>query len=135
MQELLTFGYWFSVRAIPFTPVMERVLLVFFGVFVVAGIASYLFLMKRGLTKITKRALSKFAGLLTWTGLVGLLLWFFTYQNVPVFSMRIFYIGWLVWVGLGFYSIYRYLWVTVPAQQKLQEERSEREKWLPKKKK
>ncbi len=134
MQELLTLNYWFSIRTIPFLPVAERGLLVLFGVFTLVGISTSLFLLKKGYAKPTKRALGKFASLLTWSGLVGLLLWVFTYQGVPVFSMRFFYILWIIWIIWGFYSIYKYLWVEVPEKRKMYNERLEREKWLPKKK-
>lgn len=134
MQELLTLHYWFSIRAIPFLPVVERGLLVFFGIFTVVGIGTSLFLLRGGFAKPTKRALGTFASLLTWSGLVGLLLWLFTYQGVPVLSMRFLFVPWIVWVVWGFVSIYRCLWVEVPEKQKLYEERMAREKWLPKKK-
>lgn len=134
MQELLTLNYWFSLRAIPFLPVAERGLLALFGIFTLVGIGTSLILLKKGYARPTKRALGKFASLLTWSGIVGLLLWTFTYQGVPVFSMRFFYLLWALWVVLGFYSIYRYLWIEVPAKQKIYNERLEREKWLPKKK-
>jgi hypothetical protein len=134
MQDLLTLNYWFSLRVIPFTPAAERGLLVLFGIFTIVGIGTTLFLLKRKFAKPTKRALGKFASLLSWSGLFGLLLWLFTYQGVPVLSMRIFYIPWVLWVIWGFYSIYKYLWVEVPGKQKIYDERIEREKWLPKKK-
>jgi len=134
MQDILTLHYWFSFRAIPFVPVAERSLLALFGIFTLVGIGTTLFLLKKCYAKTTKRALGKFASLLTWSGLIGLLLWLFTYQGVPVLSMRFFYVPWAVWVVWGFVSIYRYLWVEVPRKQKEYEERMEREKWLPKKK-
>lgn len=135
MHPFLTLEYWFNVRAIPFTPIVERALIVAFVVWTFVGIGAYLFQLKRGFSKPAKRALRKFASLLTWSGIVGLVLWVFTYQRVPVFSMRFLYLLWIGWVVIGFYSIYKYLWVEVPAKRKLHEERLEREKWLPKKKK
>jgi hypothetical protein len=134
MGDLLTLNYWFSIRAIPFLPVVERGLLVLFGAFTLVGIGASLFLLRGGLAKTTKRALGKLASLLTWSGLVGLILWVCAYQRVPVFSMRVFYVLWTAWILWGFVSIYRYLWVEVPRKQQMYQERIEREKWLPKKK-
>lgn len=135
MHPMLSLDYWFSIRPIPFTPAVERGLLVFFAVFAVVGIAAYLVPLKRGFSKPAKRALSRFASLLTWSGITGLILWTFSYQQVPALSMRFLFVLWLIWPIWGFYAIYRYLWVELPKKEKMREERIEREKWLPKKKK
>lgn len=135
MHPLLSLGYWFSIRPVPFTPAVERALLLVFAAFVLVGVASFLVLLKRGLSKTAKRAVGKFANLLTWSGITALILWTFSFQGVPVLSMRFLYVPWLVWVLWGLYAIYRYVWVEVPAKQKMYEEFQERQKWLPKKKK
>ena len=135
MHPLLTLSYWFSIRPVPFGPVAERALLIVFAAFVLVGVASYLVLLKRGLSKTAKRAIGKFANLLTWSGIVALILWTFSFQGVPILSMRFLYVPWLIWVLWGFYAIYRYLWVEVPEKRKMYAEFQEKQKWLPKKKK
>jgi hypothetical protein len=135
MTNLLSFSYWFSIRPMPFLPTVERALLVAFAVWMLGGIVASLFLMKHGLGKTTRRALEKAAGLLTWSGLTGLIFWGFEYERIPVLSIRFFYVLLGVWIVLGVYDIVRYLRVEVPEQQRDQEERLAREKWLPKKKK
>jgi FtsH-binding integral membrane protein len=134
MRELLTLHYWFSIRAIPFQPAIERGLLLFFGAVTVTGLVISLALLKKGYAKPIKRSLGRIASLFTWSGAAGLALWAFAYQGVPVLSMRFFYVLWAAWVIFGLYSVFRYVWIEVPRKRKMYEERIEREKWLPKKK-
>lgn len=134
MQSLFTLSFWFNLHAVPFVPVMERVLIVIFSVLVVSGIAcAYAARMKHA-GKEWKRALGRLSSHLVWTGLIGMLLWFFNERWVPILSMRFFFVIWAAWFLWGWYPVYRYLWVEVPEQMKMQQERVEREKWLPKKK-
>ncbi len=135
MSTLLSLSYWFGTQPPPFLPMVERGLLAAFAVWTLGGIAASLFLMKQGLGKSTRRALEKTAGLLTWSGLTGLLFWSFAYEEIPVLSMRFFYVLLLAWIVYGVYDIIRFVSVTVPEQRRIEEEREAREKWLPKRKK
>lgn len=131
MQPLLTLRYWFALNPEPFLPWAERFLLVAFGAFIVLGIAAWIAELKGRFDKPMKRAFERAASLLTWSGIAGLLLWAFSYERITVLSMRFFYVLWLAWVLWGFWRVYRYVWVEIPAQERRNRERAEREKWLP----
>ncbi len=134
MQPLLTLRYWFTLNPAPFLPWAERFMLVAFGAFVVFGIVAWMAELKGRFSKPIKRAFERAASLLAWNGVLGLLLWAFSYERIPVLSMRFFYVLWLAWVLWGFWRIYRYVWVEIPAQESRARERAEREKWLPRRK-
>jgi|WetSurMetagenome_2_1015567.scaffolds.fasta_scaffold534768_2 hypothetical protein len=134
MHPLLTLKYWFALNPTPFLPWADRALLVLFGAFTVFGIITWIVEIKGGWNKSVKRALDRAASLLIWSGIVGLLLWSFSYERVPILSMRVFYLPWVAWIGYGAWSIWHYLWVEVPAKEELHREQIERNKWLPKSK-
>ncbi|HWR00182.1 MAG TPA: hypothetical protein VN397_05060 [Candidatus Methylomirabilis sp.] len=134
MPPLLTLPYWFTANPAPFQPWADRFLLVAFGAFVLFGVIAWIVEMKSRFGKPMKRALEKAASLLAWSGVVGLLLWAFSYERIPVLSMRFFYLLWLGWVLWGLWRIYRYVWVEIPALEQRSRERAEREKWLPRRK-
>ena len=135
-MELLSLGYWFSIRPVPFLPGVERGLLIFFAVITVLGIIGYTTpFIKKGLSKPVKRVIGMIASAFTWGGIVGLLLWSFSYQGIPVFSMRFFYVLWLAWMLWDAYRVYQYYWIEVPQKLEMYKDRIEREKWIPKKKK
>lgn len=135
MTSLFSLSYWFSVRPIPFLPVVEKGLIIAFGIMVLLGVAGFLLLFKRGWSKVAKTIIARFANTLTWIGLIGAVLWSFTYENVVILSMRIFYIPLIIWILWDFYWLYRYLRVEVPQREQLNRERAEFRKWLPKRKK
>lgn len=135
MHPLLTFSYWFSVRPVPFQPVVERGLLIFFACMAIVGIAAYAIPFKRAFSKPLKRTVNRAASLLAWIGLVGLLLWAFSYEDIPVLSMRAFYLPLVIWFVWGVWGIVHYLRVTVPKNEQMYHESIESRKWLPKKKK
>lgn len=135
MTPLLTLGYWFNLQAVPFQPTVERVLLAVFATVTIAGIACYLIPLRRGMDKGIKHALLRLGAMLAWSGILSLLLWFFAWQQIPLLSMRAFYLPIAIWIVWGGISIARSVWIDLPAQRKAEAERLERERWLPKKKK
>ena len=134
MHPLLTLGYWFSLNPTPFAPWAERALLVIFSVFLVAGIAVVIIKRRGKYEKPTRHAFDRVASLLSWMGLVGLLLWACAYERIPMLSMRALYVAWLAWVLVWAWFIVRYVWKEIPALEVRNRERMEREKWLPKRK-
>ena len=134
MSPLLTLGYWFSLNPTPFAGWSEMTLLIGFAALFVAGIGVWVFASRSSYGKMTKRALGRVASHLAWTGFIGLMLWVFAYEQVPLLSMRIAYVAWLIWFVVGAWVIGQYAWKEIPAMEARNRERMEREKWLPKRK-
>lgn len=135
MTNLLSLSYWFSINPPPFLPAVERGLLVAFAVWMLGGVAASLFLMKQGIEKPTRRMFEKAAALLTWSGLTGLVLWAFAYERIPVLSMRVLFLLVVIWIAIGGYDLIRYVMVEIPATRKVEAEREQQMRWLPRKKK
>lgn len=135
MHPLLTLWYWLNPNPVPFQPAMDRVLLMIFIVLLVAGIVVWMLRLRGGYGKEVKKAFSRLANHLSWTGIVGLVLWAISYERVPWLSVRVLFLLWLVWFVIGLWFVFRYVWWGIPAQQARRSEREEQQKWLPKKKK
>lgn len=132
MHPLLSLTYWFSLTPMSFMTWPSRILLAGFGVLFVGGIVLGFLESRSKALKPVKRAYARAASHLGWTGFVGLLLWIFDYERIPLLTMRAFYLVWLVWFVWGAWSIFRYVWKEIPAFVERDRERIEREKWLPK---
>jgi Ca2+/Na+ antiporter len=102
---------------------------------VVIGIVALLARLRTGLEKTVRRALMRAASMFITMGLFGLFLWGVLYERVPYLSMRAWYLLWLFLLGFWIYRIYHFVFVEVPARQKVSEEREAINKWLPKSKK
>lgn len=134
MSPLLTPAYWFTLSPMPFMPGVQRALLILFAGLFVAGLIVWVVELRAHTSKLMKRALGRTATHLGWTGIVGMLLWAFDYERLPLLSMRAFYLAWGIWLIIGVCFIVRYVWIEIPALEARNRERVEREKWLPKKK-
>ncbi len=135
LKPLLSPLYWFNTTATPFLPLIDKMVLILLYGLLIAGIGCAVY-AKYGkkMEKYLKRLLRRYASALTTAGAIGLLLYAFTWQRVPILSMRFFFVLWFVlfayWIG----TIVRFQIKELPARRKLREEQIAREKWLPKKK-
>ncbi len=106
-------------------------MLIIFSAMVILGIVAKVYGVKAGLDKLVRRAVERAGTLLLCMGLVGLLMYFISYERVPVLSMRALYIVWLVGLGLWIWSIYKYVKVEIPSKRSMAAEREKLSKWLP----
>lgn len=135
MQNLFTLSFWFSLYPPALTPWAIRVMLVVFTALLIVGIAGKIYSIKTKLEKWTRRAVDKASSMLITMGVLGLLLFLFSYQQIPVLSMRLGYIIWLIILGIWIYFLYKFIYIEIPKQRKLKESREHTDKWLPKPKK
>lgn len=134
-KPLLDPSYWFNITAMPFMPIIDKLLLIVLYGLLIAGIGFTVY-AKYGkkMEKYLKRLLKRYASALTTAGAIGLLLYAFTWQRVPVLSMRFFFVLWFVLFAYWIWTIVRFQIKELPARRKMREEQMAREKWLPKKK-
>lgn len=134
-RPLLSLGFWFNSIALPFLPLVGRIILVLMAFSVVLGLACWALAQYGIKEREMKHFLLRLSALSLWAGFVGFVLYGLNWQGVPFLSMRIF---WLVWLGVfGYwkYLILRDYLVEMPKRKAAQAERSAYEKWLPKPKK
>ncbi len=135
MQNLFTLNFWFNLYPPALTPMAVRVLLIVFTAILVVGIVGKIYSIKTKLEKWTRRAMDKVSTMLLTMGVLGLLLFLFAYEQIPVLSMRLGYIIWLIILGIWIYFLYKFIYIEIPKQRKLKEAREHTDKWLPKPKK
>lgn len=118
-----------------FIPWVGMTFLVVFTVMAIVGIVAKIYGVKAGLDKFVRRAVERAGNLLLTMGLVGLLICFFTFEHVPILSMRLWLLVWLLSALAWVWSIARYVRVDIPAKRELMAERERLNKWIPKPKK
>ncbi len=118
----------------PFSLWVDRLLVVVSIALAVVGIVGLVYVVRANMDKRVRRVYQSMSWQLVWMGLVGLLLWAFTYERVPVLSMRFAWILWFVWIAWAVWSTWRRLKVELPIESQRYAERDRLAKWLPKKK-
>jgi protein-S-isoprenylcysteine O-methyltransferase Ste14 len=135
MINLLNPMYWFQIQPAAMVPWASTASIVIFTAMFVVGIGVKVYGAKSGMEKLVRRAVERAGTLLVTMGLIGGVWWLVCYERVPMLSMRVWLLVWLVSMGLWIWSIAKYLRVEVPAKRAKAKEREQYEKWLPKPKK
>ncbi len=135
IAPLFTLNFWFSVTALPFTPVLDKVILIFMLGLTLSGIGIWVYAQQAVQDKTARQTQRSLATVLGLAGISGLYLYGVTWQRIPVLSMRIFFVVWVIGFGYWGYRLYRRVKIEIPLQRREALERAAYEKWLPKPKK
>lgn len=103
MQNLLTLSYWLDLSG---GSLEKKAQIVFIGFLIVLFIAYlFLFFFKKNKKGIEKKVFGRIGSLIILNFIIGLLLLFFTYEELPLLSARFWFLVWIVEIGLYIYSI------------------------------
>ena len=120
----------FSLRP----PLMQNravlILLITFGVFIVAGIACNV-LTKSNKNYLTAKGFKKLANLFLTTGSLGLVYLFFAWQGVTLLSARFWLLILLIVAAVWLIFILKYLMIQVPKKRQEINKKREFEKYIP----
>lgn len=125
--------YLFDLR--PYTyPSTINLMIGFFGLMVVLGIALNLYRRFKSETKTEKKLLDKYTSLFFSLGLIGLAMTWFRYERINLLSGRFWLVIWLAVAGIWLYRIVNYQFKVIPKIRKDAENRQLLQKYLPRKK-
>ncbi len=127
MNNLLTWQYWFSVNPAPLISLGMIMLASLLGILVLAAIIFFLLKRKSSFYRGIFNRLYDFS---VGNFLIGLIVLFFNYQNIPFFSAR-FWIGlWVIGMAIWLYFILIKL-KGIPAKKQAIAAELEKKKYLP----
>lgn len=133
---LFKLSFWFSLDALPFMPWLDKALPIFMAAIMVIGFGLLIYAnYGKGLDKDMRHLWRRLGSLSVWAGISGLILYFFVWERIPVLSMRVFWLVWLVGFGWWKWKILKDHFRVLPAEKAKLKEREAYEKWLPKPKK
>src|ERR1051325_8457848 len=100
----LDYRYWLNPRPVPLGPTLVGGIFVFFGWFLIAGIAFRVTAhLLRKKDKLKAGICKRLASLLMTTAVLGLLCLFFAYEQLPLFGMRVWilpvFVLFIVWLA------------------------------------
>ncbi len=135
LSSLLRPGYWFSLQAIPLLLWSRWMIFSVMIALLVCAIVLSSLGARKETEKSRRRILRRFAHVSGWAGTIGLILLGLTWIQVPILSMRFFFVVWFLGFGYWAWTILRYMTRELPLLNKRVAERAAYEKWLPKPKK
>lgn len=127
MSNLITWKYWFSLQPEPFLPLAWNILNGTIVLFIVSAVIFAILKMRPGIWRGLYKRLYAFS----LTGfIIGLLMLFFNYEQVPFFMARFWLIIWLVIMVVWLFFILRDL-RSIPQKKKELTDQQELKKYLP----
>lgn len=120
--------FWFNQRPGLLIPLWRNTLIAVLAILLALAITSFILKKKSGIyAKLWDRIFN-----LSSTNLfIGLVLFFFNAELVPLLSARFWYLLWVIGMGIWTFFTVRYA-MTLPQKKKEFEKRREFEKYLPK---
>lgn len=128
-------NYWFDLTPAPLSSITIYFLLGFFVASVLAGWVIRFFQKRRSRDRFVQKVFQSIIRLLMTTGGLGLVLLFFSFEQVRFFGARFWYPLWLIGSLVWLFFILRRYFTVAPKERVKEELRRQKEKYLPHKRK
>jgi Ca2+/Na+ antiporter len=129
----LDYQYWINPRPVPLGPSLVGSIFAFFGWFVLASVILYV--VARHFKKhdrLKREVLRRFARVLLLTAVLGYLFLFFSYEQLPLLGMRLWFLVLFLLFTVWLVRAIVYTLKDYPQLRKQEAERRRYEKYLPK---
>ncbi len=134
LRPLLNFQFWFDRTPAPLEASSSRLLFGTFAVMLILGAIIRMVATRRTEDRYVTATFNRVGQMAVTMGMIGLVLFFFTYQEIPFLGSRFWYLFWGVGLIAWITSIVYYIKKIVPEKKKQEAELLERSKYLPGKK-
>lgn len=131
MTELLQPTYWLTMNPPEVEGLLGTSIFIFFILCFICGIVGHIVADRKNWDRFMRQAGHKFSTLLTSMGILGIILFFFSFEEIRLFGARFWYPLW----GLGFifwgYIIFRFLKRDIPTLREREALRMQQNRYLP----
>jgi len=130
-SPLVDWQFWFDFTPIRMASVFEGMFFGLFALFIIAGAVIRMVTRNRAYEKYRAEMLKRIAGIFTTTGVVGLVWFFFTFEEIQFFGARFWFLVIIAGVVFSLVRLMRFMKNQVPVFQHREQSRSEVNKYLP----
>ncbi|MBI5793738.1 hypothetical protein HZA87_01450 [Candidatus Uhrbacteria bacterium] len=135
MSAFLQPTYWLTMNPPEVGGLLGSVTFVVFVFVFILGIVGHLVADRRGSDRFMREVGHKIATLFVVMGLLGVLLFFFSFEEIRLFGARFWYLVWAIGLLMWVFLIFRYVKWTVPTMRERETLRHANQKYLPGRKK
>ncbi len=130
-SPLFTLDFWFNLRPHALSPGFDKSFFLLFGSLIIIGAIAKVIMRQKKADRYLARAYKMVSQLFTMMGALGMLLFFFTYEEIYLLGARFWFIVW--GIGLIVWAIYiiRYAKVTIPKLREADSMRNRENEYLP----
>lgn len=129
MEKFITMNYWFNVNAGELEPKMQKLLFIILVIFLILAI--FISVIKKSKQNGFYYKIFNSLQLFFITNfIVGVFLYFFTYQGIYFLSSRFWFLAWFVFVVIWLNTI-RSLFLKIPKIKEKVKEKEKYSKYIP----
>lgn len=123
--------YWLTLQPPEVGGLAGNVLFGVFVAFLVLGIIGRIVVDRRGDDRYKKEVGSRISSLLVTMGILGVILYFFSFEEVQLFGARFWYPLWIIATLVWVFFLVRFVKRDVPAKRAREESLRAQAKYLP----
>ena len=135
LNQIFLPSYWFTFNPALVDGIIGNCVFGFFVLLFVLGIVTRIVASQRALDRYLQKVVTQSVTLLITMGLLGVALYFFSFERIRFFGARFWYLLWLVGLVFWVYRIVRHVKDEIPAARQRAHEQKEKQKYFPSKKK
>lgn len=135
MSSLFSPLFWFTLQPASVGGLTGQVIFAFFVLLFVLGIVARIVSSQKQTDKYMRLFGQRVGVLLITMGLLGVLLYFFSYERIRFFGARFWYLFWLIGCFVWGIVLVRFVRTSIPAMKQKEGIRSELRKYFPPRKK
>jgi len=128
MNNLLSLSFWFNLRPPAMLETFNTLFLVFLVILLILSITAFYFKKKK---KLYRSFWLKFYDFTASNLMIGLILFFFSWQEVPFLSARFWLILWFALIVTWLYFLIKHL-RKIPKRKEEAEKKKSFDKYIPK---
>lgn len=134
LSPLFDWHFWFDLTPTRMSPMFESGFFFLFVLALAAGAVLRMMVRNGKYDKYKAIVFKKIAALCSWSGIAGMIWFFFTFEEVQFFGSRFWILIGFVCIAIAKFSIWRYVKKEVPLLKHREQSRSEVNKYLPRRK-
>ncbi len=131
MSSLLQPMYWLTLQPPEVGGLLGSIVFGFFVAIFILGIIGRMVVDRKGSARYKKEIGNRISTLLVVMGLLGVLLYFFSFEEIQLFGARFWYPVWIVVTAVWVFFLVRYVKRDVPAKRAREQHLREQGKYLP----
>lgn len=126
-------AFWFNLSPVALSPTFSTIFFLVFAGFIIGGALLRIKARHKKDDRYLVQIYRRIAAMLTTMGIVGLVLFFFTYEEIFLFGARFWYLLWAIGLGVWIWYIVKFIRKTVPELKADSAHKAEGNKYLPRK--
>jgi len=134
-SPLVDWHFWFDLTPTRLASTFEAMFFALFALCIIAGAVIRMMVRNGSYDKYRAEMLKRIAGICSMTGVVGLVWFFLTFEEIQFFGARFWFLVILIGVIVAVIRLIRFVKREVPVLQHREQSRAEVNKYLPRRSK